>query len=247
MAGPQATEPHTPAGGPDAAAGWRGRLGKAAILFLAFVGLIVIGLRLVVFALYSIPSSAMYPTVLVGDYLAVSKYSYGYGRYSVPFMPADLEGRLWESPVERGDVAVFRNPMNPSEDYIKRIVGLPGERIQVKAGILHINGEPVGRRQIEDFKLGPGRVARQYLETLPNGRVHRIVEQRGDDSRFDNTREFIVPPGHYFGMGDNRDNSADSRVIGFIPAENLIGRAEVVLLSHDGFRMRVERMFHGIE
>jgi signal peptidase I len=137
--------------------------------------------------------------------------------------------------------------MNPSEDYIKRIVGLPGERIQVKAGILHINGEPVGRRQIEDFKLGPGRVARQYLETLPNGRVHRIVEQRGDDSRFDNTREFIVPPGHYFGMGDNRDNSADSRVIGFIPAENLIGRAEVVLLSHDGFRIRFERMFHGIE
>ena len=107
----------------------------ATILVLAFIGLIVVGMRVVVFALFSIPSSSMYPTLLIGDYVVVSKLSYGYGRYSIPFGPADFEGRIWARPVERGDIAVFRNPRFPSEDYIMRIVGLPGERIQVKTGI----------------------------------------------------------------------------------------------------------------
>ncbi len=231
-----------------AAAGGRRRWpGRAAILLLALIGLAVIGLRFVAFQPFSIPSSSMYPTLMVGDYLFVSKYSYGYSRHSFPFGLVRFEGRVWESPVERGDVAVFRNPTELSEDYIKRIVGLPGDRIQVAKGILHINGAPVERERIEDYELSPGRMVPQYLETLPNGRVHRIIETQGDTSGFDRTREYTVPPGHYFAMGDNRDNSADSRVIGPVPAENLIGRAEVLFFSRNGFDIRFDRIFHGVE
>ncbi|UCH73140.1 MAG: signal peptidase I [Rhodospirillales bacterium] len=217
--------------------------------------LIALFVRIVAFQPFNIPSSSMYPTLLIGDYLFVSKYSYGYSRYSFPFGLVPFKGRIWESPVERGDVAVFRNPQDLSQDYIKRIVGLPGDRIQVKNGILHINGEPVRRQRIEDYELRPGRLVPQYLETLPNGRVHRIVEEKGDSGYSDTTREFVVPEGHYFAMGDNRDNSADSRAIGYIPAENLIGRAEILFFSlnvgrnrdPDSFFIRFGRIFDGIE
>jgi len=220
---------------------------------VVYAVLIALVVRIVAFQPFNIPSSSMYPTLLIGDYLFVSKYSYGYSRYSFPFGLIPFRGRIWESPVERGDVAVFRNPTNLSEDYIKRIVGVPGDRIQMKGGILHINGEPVKRERIEDYEIRPGRMVPQYLETLPNGRVHRIIEADGDRGSHDNTREFIVPPEHYFAMGDNRDNSQDSRYIGFIPAENFIGRAEILFLSlnwnsdSDGFFIRFNRIFHGIE
>ena len=222
-------------------------------VFFAFA--IAMAVRVVAFEPFNIPSGSMRPTLLEGDYLFVSKYSYGYSRYSFPFGLVPFNGRIWESPVERGDVAVFRNPQDLSQDYIKRIVGLPGDRIQVKQGILHINGEPVQRQRIEDYELRPGRLVPQYLETLPNGRVHRIVEEKGDSGYSDTTREFVVPERHYFAMGDNRDNSADSRAIGYIPAENLIGRAEILFFSlnvgrnrdPDSFFIRFGRIFDGIE
>jgi signal peptidase I len=196
---------------------------------------IALVIRVILFEPFNIPSGSMKPTLLEGDFLFVSKYSYGYSRYSFPWGLAPFEGRIWESPVERGDVAVFREPSRLAEDYIKRIVGLPGDRMQVIAGVLHINGDPVGRERIEDYQLtdhyGNPNLVPQYLETLPNGRKHRILETSGDLGRLDSTVETVVPEGHYFAMGDNRDNSQDSRVIGFIPAENLVGRAEILFFS----------------
>jgi len=254
------TEANKPVGGAQAAAepgGWRQWLWNDTVQTVVYAVLIALFVRIVAFQPFNIPSSSMYPTLMIGDYLFVSKYSYGYSRYSFPFGLIPFKGRIWESPVERGDVAVFRNPTKLSEDYIKRIVGLPGDRIQVAKGILHINGEPVKRERIEDYELSPkfspGRMAPQYLETLPNGRVHRIVEASGDTGGSDNTREFTVPAGHYFAMGDNRDNSADSRVIGPVPAQNLIGRAEILFFSlnwnqePDNFFIRFDRIFDGIE
>ena len=168
-------------------------------------------------ASYSIPSGAMQPTLLVGDYLFADKNAYA-----------------GQAP-EHGDIAVFRKPPENEIDYIKRIVGLPGDRIQLLDGILHINGKAVDRERIEDFSMSAyARDAMQYIETLPNGRTHRIIENNGDHGRLDNTREFFVPEGHYFAMGDNRDNSADSRMFGFIPAENMVGRAEILFFSNDG-------------
>ena len=225
-------------------------------VFYAF--LIAITVRVVAFEPFNIPSSSMKPTLLVGDYLFVSKYSYGYSRYSFLFGFPPFSGRIWESPVERGDVAVFRKPPENEQDYIKRIVGLPGDRIQMLDGILHINGDAVDREGVEDFIDDNGLRITQYIETLPNGRTHRILETGGDDGRSDNTDEVTVPEGHYFAMGDNRDNSADSRVIGFIPAENLVGRAEILFFSTDGsaalweiwrwpFATRYSRLFSGVE
>lgn len=226
-------------------------------VFFAF--LIAIAVRVAVFEPFNIPSGSMKPTLLVGDYLFVSKYSYGYSRYSFPLGLVPFSGRIWESPVERGDVAVFRKPPENEIDYIKRIIGLPGDRIQVVKGVLHINGEAVKRERIEDFALDlHGKKVEQYTETLPNGRTHRILETRGDEGGADNTRVFTVPEGHYFAMGDNRDNSADSRVIGFVPAENMVGRAEILFFSTDGsaalwevwkwpFAIRYSRLFNGVE
>ncbi|MDH3229625.1 MAG: signal peptidase I [Alphaproteobacteria bacterium] len=252
----ETNEPVVTPGGAQAAAEHgplRRWLWNDTVQTVVYAVLIALFVRIVGFQPFNIPSSSMYPTLLIGDYLFVSKYSYGYSRYSFPFGLIPFEGRIWESPVERGDVAVFRNPINLSEDYIKRIIGLPGDRIRVTNGILHINGAPVERQRIEDYELTPGRMVPQYLETLPNGRVHRIVEAAGDAGGSDNTREFTVPEGHYFAMGDNRDNSADSRVIGAVPAQNFIGRAEILFFSlnwglePDNFPIRFNRIFDGIE
>lgn len=167
-------------------------------------------------ASFSIPSGAMKPTLLVGDYLHADKNAYA------------------DRAPERGDIAIFRKPPENEIDYIKRIVGLPGDRIQMLDGILHINGEAVGRERIEDFIDDLGRGVPRYIETFPNGRAHKILETAGDNGRLDNTPEFVVPEGHYFFMGDNRDNSADSRVIGYIPAENMIGMARIIFFSSHG-------------
>lgn len=184
------------------------------VILVALTILIVFEIPVVARA---IPSGPMMPTVLAGDYLYAIKYD-----------------RLDQSP-ERGDVAVFYKPPENEIEYISRIVGLPGDRIQVQNGILHINGEAVERQRIKDFVVGAyGSEVIQYIEKLPNGRTHRIVEMEGDDGRLDNTREFIVPEGHYFAISDNRDYSADSRMIGFIPAENMVGRAEILFFSTDG-------------
>lgn len=222
--------------GDPAAGGGFVELFKTVIYALA-IALVV---RTFAFEPFNIPSGSMIPTLLVGDYLFVSKYSYGYSKYSFPFAMAPIDGRIMEDAPERGDVAVFRLPADPSVDYIKRIVGLPGDRIQVRSGVLHINGEPVERTRIDDYRINPGtagaRTVRQYRERLPNGVDHRIIETAGDTGFLDNTPEFTVPDGNYFAMGDNRDGSQDSRVmnaVGFIPAENLIGRAEFLFWSID--------------
>lgn len=196
--------------------------------------LIAIAIRSVAYEPFNIPSGSMKPGLVIGDYLFVSKFSYGYSRYSLPFGLDLFSGRIFESPVTRGDVAVFRNPIDDT-DFIKRIVGLPGDRLQVIGGILHINGVAATRERVEDFVEGAGAIP-QFEETLPDGHRHLILET-SDNGRLDNTQEYVVPEGHYFGMGDNRDNSNDSRVltaVGFIPAENLIGRAEFIFYSHDG-------------
>ena len=181
----------------------------------------------------------MIPTLLVGDYLFVSKFSYGYSRHSLPFSLPLFHGRILAREPERGDVVVFKLPSDEKTDYIKRIVGLPGDRIQVKGGILHINGEPVKRERIDDYILrdenGNTVRQRQYHETLPSGRSYNILEI-SDNEMADNTNVFVIPPGFYFGMGNNRDNSRDSRFngVGPIPQENLVGRAEFLFFSVDG-------------
>lgn len=213
-----------------------GGLGETAVVVIQALILAMI-IRTFLFQPFSIPSGSMKPTLLVDDYLFVSKFSYGYSNYSLPFAPNLFDGRIWAGEPKRGDVAVFRNPRDTSKDFIKRVIGLPGDEIQVKNGILFINGEPVKRERIEDFvEDGPDSVhapVTQYIETLPNGVSYRVLDLT-DNSFADNTGVFKVPAGHYFMMGDNRDNSTDSRylnMVGYVPAENLIGRAEVLFFS----------------
>ncbi len=200
--------------------------------------LIALVVRTFAFEPFNIPSGSMKPTLLVGDYLFVSKYSYGYSRYSLPWGLPLFDGRILGAEPERGDVIVFKKPSDNETDYIKRLIGLPGDRIQVIGGILHINGEPVRREKLGETKdddTFSSRTYTVYRETLPNGRQHLIWEA-SDNDHLDNTAEYVVPEGHYFFMGDNRDNSRDSRVlydVGYVPAENLVGRAEFLFFSHD--------------
>ncbi|WP_417516073.1 signal peptidase I [Minwuia sp.] len=191
---------------------------------------------------FNIPSRSMVPTLLVGDFLFVSKLSYGYSRHSIPFSPDLFDGRILQTPPERGDVAVFKLPSDNRTDYIKRVIGLPGDRIQMKAGVLHINDKPVERVRVEDFEYvdAAGRLSfvPQFRETLPGGRVYYTLDA-SPNQRYDDTGVYSVPEGHYFMMGDNRDNSTDSRVpmrlrgVGMVPAENLVGRADVLFFSID--------------
>jgi signal peptidase I len=215
-----------------------GRQLKPILLALGFV-LIV---RTVVAEPYRVPSPSMVPTLLVGDELIGSKFAYGYSKYSSPIglMP-DFSGRVFGEVPERGDVIVFRLPRDPSTTYVKRLIGLPGDRIQMQGGRLCINGALVPRRAIGTFANDAGGRSApsvRYVETLPNGREHEIIEI-SDAEEHDDTPPFIVPPKHYFMMGDNRDNSLDSRIaaadggVGFVPEDNLVARADRILLSRD--------------
>jgi signal peptidase I len=205
---------------------------------LVYAVAIALAVRTLLYEPFNIPSGSMKPTLLVGDYLFVSKFAYGYSKHSLPFSLPLFGGRIFGSLPERGDVAVFKLPSDNRTDYIKRIVGLPGDQLQVIGGVLHVNGEAAARVRIEDFSdddgTSRGAVAR-YRETLPNGRSFDVLDltERGS---LDNTRIFEVPEGHVFAMGDNRDNSLDSRTnnVGFVPIENLIGRAEVIFFSTNG-------------
>ena len=201
---------------------------------------IAVAVRAFAYEPFHIPSGSMAPTLLVGDFLFVSKASYGYSRYSFPFAVGPAEGRIWYDTPRRGDIAVFRKPSDPGVDYIKRLIGLPGDRIQMRGGALYLNGRAVERTRIDDYAYYDSRgrryAARQYVETLPNGVSYRVLDVNAN-ARGDDTGVYTVPPRHFFAMGDNRDNSQDSRAlheVGFIPQENLIGRAEITFISVDG-------------
>jgi len=206
--------------------------------------IVVVGvLRTFAFEPFNIPSGSMIPTILIGDYVFVSKYSYGFSRYSFPLFHPPFAGRIFGRVPARGDVAVFKLPRDPSIDYIKRIVGLPGDRIQMIDGVLNINGKPVGMTRVEDFLDDESHhivATTQFIETLPNGVQHPILKRGAPGTNpLDNTPVFDVPADSVFAMGDNRDNSEDSRVparddgVGFVPLENLVGRAEFRFFSYD--------------
>ena len=230
--------------------------------FLLFLFLFALILRSFIVAPFVIPSGSMLPRMMIGDFLFVAKWPYGYSRFSIPFGLADFDGRILAGAPERGDVVVFRYPGPEEEDYVKRLIGLPGDTIQMRAGTLILNGEPVAKTRIADFLMpvsanSPCRQVAlpeaptlieeggkrfcpypRYRETLPGGRSYEILDQI--EGVADETMVYTVPAGHYFVMGDNRDDSADSRFtvaeqgIGFLPADHLIGKAAMVFFSTDG-------------
>ena len=206
---------------------------------VAYALLIALFLRVLFFQPFTIPSASMEPTLLEGDYIIVSKFSYGYSRHSIPFSPPLFKGRIMERAPERGDIIVFKLPRDGRTDYIKRLIGLPGDRVQMRQGRLWVNGKEVIDKELPPVMIDSGygftRNVQRFQETLPGGRTF-ITYDFGPDGDVDNTPTFVVPEGHYFFMGDNRDNSLDSRVpaeigVGFVPAENLVGKAQIILLS----------------
>jgi len=186
---------------------------------------------------FHIPSSSMKPNLLIGDYIFVAKYSYGYSRYSFPFAPNLFEGRKWKTAPQRGDVAVFRLPSNPNINYVKRVIGLPGDKIQMRDDVLFINNVAVEKIADGSFFDSDDQVEieiKKFIENLPEGKQVKILDQRPDSAQ-DNTGTYEVPAGHYFMMGDNRDNSQDSRFltqVGYVPEENLVGRATIIFFSN---------------
>lgn len=205
-------------------------------VFLAiFIALII---RSFFFEPFRIPSGSMYPTLRVGDYLFVSKYTYGYSRYSFPAGLPLFEGRIWYTQPQRGDVVVFRPTNKPRTDFIKRIIGLPGDKIQVKEGRLYINDKMVERAETDRYVIDEyveiPEFYHQYTETLPEGKEHKIIEISDSERIVDNTDVFVVPEDSFFMMGDNRDRSDDSRIsVGFVPKENLVGKARFLFFSHN--------------
>lgn len=253
---------------------------------------VIFGIHIFIYQPYTIPSGSMMPTLLIGDYILVNKFAYGYSRYSCFFQPKCVRGRIRFAAPKRGDVVVFFHNFSKSEDaarydhgifdgalqrswrsvraalgipqegvnYVKRVIGLPGDKIQMKKGKLFINGQETVLEYKEDYpqSIGPHLVvSKRYIETLPNGKKHAILKiQEFGAAQLDNTAEFIVPAKHYFVMGDNRDNSCDSREIeqvGFIPEERLVGRPDIIFFSTEAklfefwnwlFALRYSRLFN---
>ena len=218
---------------------------------------VVLLFRSFVFTSFNIPSESMMPDLLVGDYLFAAKWPYGYSRYSLPFDAPLIPGRVFADLPERGDVVIFKHPIDHS-DYIKRVIGLPGDKVQLIGGVVHINEQPVGLERTSDFVLPSADghctqvrftqrqadgsfacVYPRFIETLPGGKRHAILDF--DMRSSDNTPPVVVPPGRLFLMGDNRDNSEDSRFpavagagVGLVPVENLVARASFLFFSTDG-------------
>jgi signal peptidase I len=224
--------------------GWRGRmasLAREAAPMAAVLGL-VLTVHTVAAQPFTVPTPSMVPTIQVGDEVVAAKYAYGWSKYSSPIglMP-DFSGRIMDRVPERGDIIVFRLPRDTSTTYVKRVIGLPGDRIRMSAGQLYINGALVPRRAdgtvTADYH-GRMMVFDKYIESLPDGREH-VIQKLPGRNMLDDTPEFTVPQRHYFMMGDNRDDSLDSRVaasqggVGFVPEENLLGRADLVLFSRN--------------
>jgi signal peptidase I len=222
---------------------------------------IALVLRVLLFQPFTIPSASMEPNLLQGDYIIVSKYSYGWSKHSIPFSPPLFKGRILGKTPKRGDIIVFKLPRDPNIDYIKRLIGLPGDKVQVRGGVVYINGKALARKELPSALVDTGYTtvrAGRFEETNPEGRKY-VTQDYGPDSEADNTGVYVVPENCYFFMGDNRDNSLDSRFdpgmafksgagacrwdynndqyigmqegVGFVPAENLVGRAQLILLS----------------
>lgn len=206
---------------------------KSLIIALICAGLV----RSFLFEPFHIPSSSMKPTLLIGDYIFVAKYSYGYSRYSFPLGLDIFEGRFWQkNKPQRGDVAVFRLPTDPSINYVKRLIGLPGDQVQMRDGVLYINDEEVKKTADGIFSDDDTEIkieTNKFLETLPEGKIISTLDQ--SNTAQDDTGIYEVPEGYYFMMGDNRDNSQDSRFlnhVGYVPEENLVGRATIIFFSN---------------
>jgi signal peptidase I len=235
--------------------------GTVALVILAVSAIIaLVGGRIFLYQPFNIPSGSLIPTLLIGDYVFVSKFSYGYSHFSLP-APLDQlagqSGRLFAASPKRGDMVVFKLPRDGQTDYIKRVIGLPGDKIQMIHGRLSINGEIVERKPLPPYVTtshfgGPVAVA-HYEETLPGGVKHEIIQLDGDGGFLADTPVFEVPPGNYFMVGDNRDNSMDSRVppaqggVGYVPFDNLVGRADIIFLSLDGADVRWSRIFQPVK
>jgi signal peptidase I len=205
-----------------------------------YAGLIAIVIRTFLFQPFNIPSASMEGTLLIGDYLFVEKFAYGYSRYTFPFggwpLGDSVHGRFLSRSPARGDVIVFKFPQDNSTDFIKRLIGMPGDRIQMKDGTLWLNGKPVPKVRVADYVEtidGEEHHVPQYRETLPGGKSYLTLD-RDPEGPADNTDVYTVPADHYFMMGDNRDDSNDSRAeVGYVPAENLEGKAEFRFFSID--------------
>ncbi|NNE39348.1 MAG: signal peptidase I [Marinicaulis sp.] len=207
---------------------------------------IALVLRIVLFQPFNIPSGSMKPTLEVGDFLVVSKPTFGYSRASLvyPLTRLPLDGRIFSGEPTRGDVVVFKNKRDGNKDYIKRVIGLPGDQIQMRQGVLYINGVKVERESIGNVDTtcdGRPALAPAYKETLENGVSYTIFECYGDQGRLDNVGPYKVPAGQYFMMGDNRDQSQDSRTpqVSYIPLDDIVGRAERLFFSVDGSETKI--------
>ncbi len=215
-------------------------------------------IRSLLFAPFHIPSGSMKETLLEGDYIFASKYSYGYSKHSLPFSIIPFKGKLFKKSPKRGDVIIFRPPYNTDIYFVKRVIGLPGDKVQVILGSLYINNEKVEKFRVRDFidqdKYNNSVIVPRYEEILPNKTKYKIL-LHSTGSVAENTGIFNVPTGHFFVMGDNRDESRDSRFsdIGYIPEDNIIGKAKVILFSKskstDGalpFKIRMNRLWQNI-
>ncbi|MDC3206782.1 signal peptidase I [Pelagibacteraceae bacterium] len=229
------------------------------VLIAIFIALLI---RSFIFEPFNIPSGSMKPNLLVGDFIFVSKYSYGFSKHSLPFSLPLIPGKIFPNSPERGDVVVFKTPENNRTDYIKRVIGLPGDKIEIKNGIIFINGSEVLRKKLNDFidtdNNTSNKRVRMYNEYFFNKEIN--ILDITDNGIADNTQLFNVPENHFFVMGDNRDNSQDSRFIstvGFIPYENLVGKAKFIFFSLENARflqiwkwpnsIRYERIFQKIQ